>query len=113
MTSTIGRRRLGTAFPACLRGQDLNCDLPVMRPRSRDPYWHFAAGASGFSTQPSLTLSRSCPEPPPLWRYRLRSASPHRPVVLLDDVVAIEEGPGAVARHLHHHRLRNSAPARW
>src|SRR5712672_1784776 len=33
-------------------------------------------------------------------------------VVLLDDVVAVEDGPRAVARHPHHHRFRHSAPAR-
>jgi hypothetical protein len=32
-------------------------------------------------------------------------------VVLLDDVVAVEDGPGAMARHPHHHRLRHSTPS--
>ena len=32
-------------------------------------------------------------------------------VVLLDDVVSVEDGPGAVPRHPHHHRLRHSTPA--
>src|SRR5438445_11006552 len=32
-------------------------------------------------------------------------------VVLLDDVVALEDGSGAVPRHPHYHRLRHSSPA--
>jgi hypothetical protein len=48
------------------------------------------------------TLSRSCPEPPAA--FGDAGFDPfHRiaQVVLLDDVIALEDGPGAVARHPH------------